>query len=247
MLTALTPLLGGYMARVFRGERVFLTPVLGPLERLTYRLLRVDPSAGRTGRPTPAASLVFSALFWLALYLILRTQGIHPFNPEGFHSGTWDVTFNTTSSFVTNTNWQYYGGETTLTYFSQMAGLAVQNFVSAAVGIAVRDRADPRHRRAQRRVARQLLAGPHPHAALRAAADLVRRRARPRLPGRDPDLSPYATFTRVAGGDQTLALGPVASQEASRSSAPTAAASSTSTPRCRSRTRAGSRTSSRCC
>ena len=81
--------------------------------------------------------LVLSGLFWLALYLILRTQTLHPFNPEGFHSGTWDVTFNTTSSFVTNTNWQFYGGETTMTYFSQMAGLAVQNFVSAAVGICV--------------------------------------------------------------------------------------------------------------
>ncbi len=69
--------------------------------------------------------------------MILRTQTIHPFNPEDFHSGTWDVTFNTISSFVTNTNWQYYGGETTLTYFSQMVGLTVQNFVSAAVGIAV--------------------------------------------------------------------------------------------------------------
>ena len=80
--------------------------------------------------------LVFSGLFWLALYLILRTQTLHPCNPQGFHSGTWDVTFNTTSSFVTNTNWQFYGGETTMTYFSQMAGLAVQNFVSAAVGIA---------------------------------------------------------------------------------------------------------------
>ena len=96
------------------------------------------------------------------LYLILRTQTLHPFNPEGFHSGTWDVTFNTVSSFVTNTNWQFYGGETTMSYFSQMAGLAVQNFVSAAVGIVVADRADPRHRRPpqRRRRARQLLAGP---------------------------------------------------------------------------------------
>ena len=69
--------------------------------------------------------------------MILRTQGIHPFNPEGFDSGTWDVSFNTASSFISNTNWQYYGGETTMSYFSQMAGLAVQNFISAAVGMAV--------------------------------------------------------------------------------------------------------------
>ena len=71
------------------------------------------------------------------LFLILRTQTLHPFNPENFHSGTWDLSFNTASSFVTNTNWQFYGGETTLSYFSQMAGLTVQNFVSAATGIAV--------------------------------------------------------------------------------------------------------------
>ena len=81
--------------------------------------------------------LLFSAASWLLLYLILRTQTLHPFNPDGFHSGTWDLSFNTVSSFVTNTNWQYYGGETTLSFFSQMAGLAVQNFVSAAIGICV--------------------------------------------------------------------------------------------------------------
>ena len=80
---------------------------------------------------------MFSGLFWLALFVILRTQTGHPFNPDGFHSGTWDLSFNTASSFVTNTNWQYYGGETTLSFFSQMAGLAVQNFVSAAVGLVV--------------------------------------------------------------------------------------------------------------
>ena len=81
--------------------------------------------------------ILFSLAGWLLLFLILRTQTLHPFNPEDFHSGTWDLSFNTASSFVTNTNWQYYGGETTLSYFSQMAGLTVQNFVSAAIGIAV--------------------------------------------------------------------------------------------------------------
>ena len=142
--------------------------------------------------------------------MLLRTQGIHPFNPEGFDSATWDMTFNTTSSFITNTNWQYYGGETTMSYFSQMAGLAVQNFISAGGRHLGGDRRDPRLRRALGHVARQLLAGPHAHAALRAAADLLRRRPVPRLPGRDPERS---RGLRARSGDQTLALGPVASQE----------------------------------
>ena len=130
-------LLGIYMARVFRGERTFMDPVAGPVERLTYRVLRVDAAREQDWRGYALSLVVFSAVSWLALYLILRTQTIHPWNPQGFHSGTWDLSFNTASSFVTNTNWQYYGGETTLSYFSQMAGLAVQNFVSAGVGIAV--------------------------------------------------------------------------------------------------------------
>ena len=137
VLVALTPLLGAYMARVYRNEPVLLSRVLGPVERLTYRAIRTDPGAGQDWKSYARSALVFSALSWLVLYVILRTQGIHPFNPEGFSSAPWDVSFNTTSSFVSNTNWQYYGGETTMTYFSQMAGLAVQNFLSAAVGIAV--------------------------------------------------------------------------------------------------------------
>src|ERR1700761_8778961 len=138
VLVALVKPVGIYLARVFQNERVFLSPVLGPIERGTYRLLRVNPEGeGQDWKQYARSLIVFSFAFWLLLYLILRTQGIQPFNPEGFHSGPWDLSFNTTSSFITNTNWQYYGGETTLTYFAQMAGLAVQNFVSAAVGIAV--------------------------------------------------------------------------------------------------------------
>src|SRR5581483_7699775 len=135
VLLAIVPLLGGYMARVYTGERVFLTPLIGPVERLAYRVLRVDPAQAQDWKRYARSLLIFSGLFWLTLYLILRTQTLHPFNPQGFHSGTWDVSFNTASSFVTNTNWQYYGGETTMSYFSQMAGLAVQNFLSAATGI----------------------------------------------------------------------------------------------------------------
>jgi potassium-transporting ATPase potassium-binding subunit len=137
VVVATVPLLGGYMARVFTGERVFLSPVVAPLERLIQRVLRVGPDTDQDWKAYAKSVIVFSALSWLALYLILRTQTIHPWNPQGFHSGTWDLSFNTASSFITNTNWQYYGGETTLTDFSQMAGLAVQNFVSAAVGICV--------------------------------------------------------------------------------------------------------------
>jgi potassium-transporting ATPase potassium-binding subunit len=138
VLVALVKPVGIYMARVFSNQRVFLTPVVGPIERFTYRLLRVRPGEeGQDWKAYARSLIVFSLLFWIALYLILRTQGVQPFNPEGFKSGPWDLSFNTTSSFITNTNWQFYGGETTLTYFAQMAGLAVQNFVSAAVGIAV--------------------------------------------------------------------------------------------------------------
>jgi potassium-transporting ATPase potassium-binding subunit len=137
LIVAVVPVLGGHMARVFRGERTFLDPVVGPLERGTYRLLRVDPTHGQDWKAYARGVIFFSLAGWLLLFIILRTQTLHPWNPSDFHSGTWDVSFNTASSFVTNTNWQYYGGETTLSYFSQMAGLAVQNFVSAATGIAV--------------------------------------------------------------------------------------------------------------
>jgi len=138
IMVALVPVLGGYMSRVFSGETVLLTRVVGPLERLIYKLLRVRPAEDDQGWKAYAGSLIlFSAAGWLLLYLILRTQTIHPWNPGDFHSGTWDLSFSTASSFVTNTNWQYYGGETTLSSFSQMSGLAVQNFLSAAVGIAV--------------------------------------------------------------------------------------------------------------
>ncbi len=137
VLVACMPLLGGYMARVFRNETVGLTRIVGPLERGIYRLLRVDASEDQDWKGYAKSLIVVSLLFWIALYAILRTQTIQPLNPQGFHSGTWDVSFNTVSSFLTNTNWQYYGGETTMTYFSQMAGLAVQNFISAAIGIVV--------------------------------------------------------------------------------------------------------------
>jgi len=137
IVIALTKPLGVYMARVFSGQRVFLSPVLGGAERLTYKALRVDPDEEHDWKAYAKSVVLFSLVSWVVLYLILRTQGIQPLNPTGFHSAPWDVSFNTTSSFVSNTNWQFYGGETTLSYFAQMVGLTVQNFVTPAVGICV--------------------------------------------------------------------------------------------------------------
>jgi K+-transporting ATPase ATPase A chain len=137
VLTALTPLLGGYMARVYQGRPVFLSRVAGPTERLLYRLLCVDPSEEQDWKGYARSVLIFSLGGWIVLYVVLRTQGIHQFNPQGFVSGPWDLSFNTASSFVSNTSWQFYGGETTLTYFSQMAGITVASFTSCAVGMAV--------------------------------------------------------------------------------------------------------------
>jgi K+-transporting ATPase ATPase A chain len=137
VVVAITPPLGAYMTRVYTGERVRLARLLGPFERGIYRVVRADVEREQDWKSYAASVLLFSLAGWVLLYLILRTQTIHPFNPQGFHSAPWNVTFNTVTSFLTNTNWQYYSGETTMSYFSQMAGLTVQNFVSAAVGICV--------------------------------------------------------------------------------------------------------------
>jgi potassium-transporting ATPase potassium-binding subunit len=212
VLTALTPLLGGYMARVYTGERVFLTPILGPVERLTYRLLRANPNREQDWKSYARTVIVFSALFWVVLYVILRTQGIQPLNPAGFDSGTADVSFSTVSSFITNTNWQYYGGETTLSYFAQMAGLAVQNFVSAAVGMAVLvavirgfvGRSGKSLGNFWQDLVRSLLYVLVPIAFV-AALVLVSQGVIQTLAGPE-------TYTTVTGGEQTLALGPGASQ-----------------------------------
>jgi K+-transporting ATPase ATPase A chain len=212
VLTALTPLLGGYMARVYTGERVFLTPVLAPVERLLYRLLRVNPDREQDWKSYAGTAIVFSALFWVVLYVILRTQGIQPFNPAGFDSGTADLSFNTVSSFVSNTNWQFYGGETTLSYFAQMAGLAVQNFVSAAVGMAVlaavirgfAARSGNTLGNFWRDTIRSLVYVLVPISFV-AALVLVSQGVIQTLAGPE-------TYTTVTGQEQTLALGPGASQ-----------------------------------
>jgi potassium-transporting ATPase potassium-binding subunit len=141
ILTALAMPLGGYMAKVYTGKRVFLSPVFGVPERFLYRLLRVDPERGQDWKSYAKSLIVFSLAGWLVLYAILRTQDAffvpHALNPLGYHSLPWNVTFNIASSFMTNTNWQFYSGETTMSYLSQMIGLTVQNWLSAGVGIVV--------------------------------------------------------------------------------------------------------------
>ncbi|HXP28657.1 MAG TPA: potassium-transporting ATPase subunit KdpA, partial [Solirubrobacteraceae bacterium] len=141
ILTAAALGLGGYMAKVYTGQRVFLTPLVGWAERLLYKTLRVDPKREQDWKAYAKSLLIFSLAGWLLLYLILRTQDAffvpHSLNPLAYHSAPWNVTFNTVSSFVTNTNWQFYSGETTMSYFSQMLGLTVQNWLSAGVGIVV--------------------------------------------------------------------------------------------------------------
>jgi K+-transporting ATPase ATPase A chain len=139
ILTACALPLGRYMAAVYSNGRTIM-PVLGRFEHFLYRLLRVDPNREQDWKAYAKSLITFSLAGWLLLYLLVRTQTMWNWtglNPMGFHSGTWDLSFNTVSSFVTNTNWQYYSGETTMSYFSQMAGLTVQNFISAAVGIVV--------------------------------------------------------------------------------------------------------------
>jgi potassium-transporting ATPase potassium-binding subunit len=134
---ALTKPLGLFMARVFGRERTFLDPVLRPVERLIYRLTGVDEWREMRWTEYAAAMLLFSLVSMLALYLLQRLQGLLPLNPQALPGVAPDLAFNTAASFTTNTNWQAYVPETTMSYLTQMAGLAYQNFVSAAVGIAL--------------------------------------------------------------------------------------------------------------
>lgn len=146
VILVLTKPLGAFMARVYEGERTFLRPVLRPLERLIYRVCGIRESAEQRWTQYAAALIAFSLVSFLFVYALQRLQGFLPFNPMGFGTGhppggsthvTPDLAFNTAVSFLTNTNWQAYGGERTLGYLVQMAALGVQNFVSAAAGVAV--------------------------------------------------------------------------------------------------------------
>jgi K+-transporting ATPase ATPase A chain len=136
-LVALAWPLGIFMARVYSGESTWLSPVLEPIERLVYRFAGVDRNSEQTWRQYTAAALTFSLVGFVVVYVLQRLQGRLPLNPQGFGNVAADSAFNTAVSFATNTNWQGYGGETTMSYLTQMLGLGVQNFVSAATGMAV--------------------------------------------------------------------------------------------------------------
>jgi K+-transporting ATPase ATPase A chain len=138
LLLALTKPMGLYLVRVLDAEgRTCLDPVLKPIERLIYRLAGIDPAGEQDWKGYVVSVLIFSMVGMLLTYLILRLQHFLPLNPQGFTGVAGDLAFNTAASFTTNTNWQNYGGESTLSYLSQMVGLTLHNFVSAAAGIAI--------------------------------------------------------------------------------------------------------------
>ena len=137
VILAVTKPLGVFMARVFNRERTFLDPVMRPVERLLYRVTTVDENHEMRWTEYAMSMLLFSGVTMLVLYGIERLQQLLPLNPQKFGALATDLAFNTAASFTTNTNWQNYAGETTMSYLTQMAGLAYHNFASAAVGIAL--------------------------------------------------------------------------------------------------------------
>jgi K+-transporting ATPase ATPase A chain len=218
ILTALAIPFGSYLANVYTGRRVFLTPIFGAPERFLYKVLRVDPQREQDWKAYAKSLIIFSLAGWLLLYLILRTQDAfyvpHSLNPLGFEAAPWNVTFNTVSSFTTNTNWQYYSGETTMSYLSQMIGLTVQNWLSAGVGIVVAvalirgiiGRTGKSLGNFWQDLVRTILYVLAPLSVLIAIV-LVSQ-------GVIANLSNYLTVHTVTGLTQSIAMGPVASQEA---------------------------------
>jgi len=213
IIIALTRPFGGYMTRVFDGERTWLSPVLRPVERAIYRLCGVDEKAEQHWLSYAVAMLLFSVAGFLSLYALQRLQGMLPFNPQGQSAVEESLAFNTSVSFVTNTNWQNYGGETTMSYLVQMAGLTVHNFVSAATGIAL---------------ALALVRGFARRSAQTIGnfwVDLTRSTLYVLLPiaivvglffvwqGMPQNLGGYVEATTLEGAKQVIAQGPVASQE----------------------------------
>ena len=214
IIVAITPVLGGYMTRVFNGERTFLSSVLRPVEAAIYWAGGVDEKREQHWLTYTVAMLLFHVGGFLIIYVLMRLQAVLPFNPAGQSAVAPDLSFNTAVSFITNTNWQNYGGESTLSYLVQMLGLAHQNFLSAATGIVL---------------AVALIRG-----FARATAktvgnfwvDITRCTLYILIPicvpfalflvwqGMPQTLGPYVDATTLEGAKQTIAVGPVASQVA---------------------------------
>jgi K+-transporting ATPase ATPase A chain len=209
-----TPILGTYIARVMEGERTVLSPVLRPVERGIYRACGIDESREQGWKGYATSVLVMAGVSIVALYALLRLQDVLPLNPTGAPAITPDLAFNTAVSFETNTNWQNYGGETSASYLAQVAGLAVRNFTSAATGLAV---------------AFALVRGLTRRSATTVGnywVDLTRGTLYVLVPiafvlalvlawqGVPQTLDGPATATTLQGASQTIALGPIASQEA---------------------------------
>jgi len=214
IIVALTPVVGGYMTRVFAGERTLLSPVLRPVEVALYRLGGVDEKQEQHWLTYTVAMLLFHVGGFILLYALIRLQGVLPFNPAGQSAVAPDLTFNTVISFITNTNWQNYGGESTMSYLVQMLGLTHQNFLSAATGIAL---------------ALALIRG-FARTSMQTVGnfwvDITRCTLYVLLPicvfltfflvwqGIPQTLGPYIDATTLEGAKQTIAIGPVASQVA---------------------------------
>ncbi|MFN8471013.1 MAG: potassium-transporting ATPase subunit KdpA [Anaerolineae bacterium] len=214
LVTALVKPVGAYMAKVFNGERTFLSPILVPVERVIYAACGVKPEQEQHWTTYTVAMLLFNVVGLLLLYFIERFQQVLPLNPQGLGPLAPDLAFNTAVSFTTNTNWQNYVPESTMSYLTQMAGLTMHNFISAATGIAL---------------AIALIRGFARHSAQTVGnfwADLVRCTLYILLPvsiilaivfvwqGVPQNLNAYTSATTLEGAAQTIAQGPVASQEA---------------------------------
>jgi len=214
VVLALTEPLGGYMTRVFSGERTFLSPVLRPLECALYRIAGVDEGKEQGWLAYATAMLLVNLGGFVIVYLILRLQGALPLNPAGMGPVPESLSFNTAVSFVTNTNWQNYGGESTLSYLTQMLALTPQNFLSAATGIALAVALIRGFARGSAKTIGSFL------------VDMTRATLYVLLPicvplalflawqGMPQTIGPYADATTLEGAHQTIALGPVASQVA---------------------------------
>src|SRR5690349_10750751 len=214
ILVATTKPLGGYMTRVFNGERTFVSPALRPVEAGIYWISGVDAKREQHWLTYAVAMLLFHVGGFLIIYGLMRLQALLPFNPAGQSAVAEDLSFNTAISFLTNTNWQNYGGESTISYLVQMVGLTHQNFLSAATGIAL---------------AVALIRG-FSRASMRTVGnfwvDVTRCTLYVLLPicvvyglflvwqGMPQTLGAYVDATTLEGGKQTIALGPVASQVA---------------------------------